>query len=216
MIPIVESAALFAPVATGLAWLGGVAWALAWPAASVTAVGCGYLGLGPGVFGKRADGTLRAAHTVLHFPYHVVAWLRVKWDAWRLREHGQMEGSVGPIDGFRLLYRVQLTQVAVPTRSGIDQVRPVVDEKYEYVPTTTLIGEPIEQAVSANSNLLRALRGSSPGTTTVTIWTYPDSFAEFRVLKKALFDLGFAAAGRPLPAGEVISASPSGTRSAAQ
>jgi hypothetical protein len=25
MIPIVESAALFAPVATGLAWLGGVA-----------------------------------------------------------------------------------------------------------------------------------------------------------------------------------------------
>ena len=68
------------------AWIGGAAWALTWPAAAVIAVGLGYLGLGPGVFGKRADGTLRAPHFVLLLPYHAVAWLRVRWDAWRKRE----------------------------------------------------------------------------------------------------------------------------------
>lgn len=67
-------------------WLGGPAWALAWPAVAVIAVGCGYLGLGPGVFGKRADGSLRTPHFVLLLPYHVVAWLRVRWDGWRRRE----------------------------------------------------------------------------------------------------------------------------------
>lgn len=77
------------------AWLGGPAWALAWPAIAVTAVGLGYLGLGPGVFGKRADGTLRAPHFLLLLPYHVVAWLRVRWDAWRHREDPWHEVAPG-------------------------------------------------------------------------------------------------------------------------
>lgn len=68
------------------AWLGGAAWVLAWPAIAVTTVGLGYLGLGPGVFGKRPDGTIRTPHFVLLFPYHVVAWLRVRWDALVHRE----------------------------------------------------------------------------------------------------------------------------------
>jgi protein-tyrosine phosphatase len=76
-------------------WLGGAAWALAWPAVAVTAVGLGYLGLGPGVFGKRADGTLRAPHVLLLLPYHVVAWLRVRWDAWLRREDAWNEVSPG-------------------------------------------------------------------------------------------------------------------------
>lgn len=76
-------------------WLGGVAWALAWPATAVMAVGFGYLGLGPGVFGKRADGTLRAPHVVLLLPYHVVARLRVWWDAWRRREEPWHEVAPG-------------------------------------------------------------------------------------------------------------------------
>lgn len=66
--------------------LGGIAWLLAWPAVAVITVGLGYLGLGPGVFGKRPDGTLDLARFALLFPYHVVAWLRVQWDALLLRE----------------------------------------------------------------------------------------------------------------------------------
>ncbi|UJR79765.1 dual specificity protein phosphatase family protein [Sandaracinus amylolyticus] len=76
-------------------WIGGPAWALTWPALAVIAVGLGYLGLGPGVFGKRDDGTLRTPHFVLLFPYHVVAWMRVKWDAWRRREDAWNEVAPG-------------------------------------------------------------------------------------------------------------------------
>jgi hypothetical protein len=135
---------------------------------------------------------------------------------WRLREHGEMEGSVGPIDDFRMLYRVRVVQVTVPTRLEFDQTHSVIQPTFEYVPTTTPIGEPVEQALLANSQLLQTLRRSSPQTATVTIFAYPDSFEEFRVLKKALFDLGFSVAGWPLPAGKEITETPGGTRSAAQ
>jgi hypothetical protein len=46
--------------------------------------------------------------------------------------------------------------------------------------------------------------------------TYPESFGDFRTLKKALFDLGYTTAARPLPPGILIGGSPNGSRSAAQ
>jgi hypothetical protein len=133
-----------------------------------------------------------------------------------LRDQGFMEGTVGPIDGFRLRYRLRLTQVTIPTRSGFGETHNVPQLRFEYLPISPRVGEPVDQSLLPNSVLLRSLARSRPATTTVTIWFYPDSFGEFRQLKKALFDLGFAAAGRPLPMGEEISASPSGTKSAAQ
>ncbi len=68
------------------AWLGGPAWIVAWPAVSVMIVGVGYLGAGPGVFGKRSDGSLHPATSVVLLPYHVVAYLRMHWDAVRHHE----------------------------------------------------------------------------------------------------------------------------------
>jgi hypothetical protein len=56
----------------------------------------------------------------------------------------------------------------------------------------------------------------SPNRYTITIWTYPDSFDEFRKLKKILYQQGYAVAGRPLPEGMPIGASPSGSKSSAQ
>jgi hypothetical protein len=137
-------------------------------------------------------------------------------NVWRVREQGSMEGIVGPINGFRLQYAIQLTQVSVPGREGFEQVHNVPKFRVEFVPISPRIGEPVDQAVLPSSDLLRALKRFSPASTTVTIWTYPDSFQEFRQLKKMLFDLGYAAAGRPLPEGAHISASPNGTKSSAQ
>ena len=68
------------------AWLGGPAWIVAWPAISVLVVGVGYLGAGPRVFGKRLDGSLHPATSVVLLPYHVVAYLRMHWDTFRHRE----------------------------------------------------------------------------------------------------------------------------------
>ncbi|MEQ8453415.1 MAG: dual specificity protein phosphatase family protein [Sandaracinaceae bacterium] len=54
---------------------GNFAWALAWPGVSVFYVGCGYLGLGPAVFGKDAQlGRLTTWRLLLVLPYLVVAW----------------------------------------------------------------------------------------------------------------------------------------------
>jgi hypothetical protein len=137
-------------------------------------------------------------------------------NVWRLREYGEMEGIIGPIDGFRMRYQVRLEQVAVPGRAGYAMTQPVVDQRYEYVPEMPDIGESIDDALLPTSSLRQTLKSKTTRNTTVTIWTYPDSFANFRRLKKALFDLGFAAAGRPLPMGQEIASSPSGTKSAAQ
>ena len=50
----------------------------------------------------------------------------------------------------------------------------------------------------------------------MTIWTYPDGFAEFRKLKQELYAMGYETAGRPLPFGVPITASPGGSKSAAE
>lgn len=54
---------------------GGPLWLLAWPGVSVFYVGCGYLGLGPAVFGKDARlGRLTPWRLALVGPYLAVAW----------------------------------------------------------------------------------------------------------------------------------------------
>ncbi len=137
-------------------------------------------------------------------------------NAWRLREQGAMDGTVGPMNGFRLRYRIQLAQVSIPTPNGSNDVRTVPRFRVDFIPTSPKIGEPVDQAVLPASEFRRTLKRFSPTNTTVTIWTYPDSFQAFRQLKKALFDLGYSSAGRPLPEGVLIGGSPTGTRSAAQ
>ena len=74
----------------------------------------------------------------------------------------------------------------------------------------------VEQALADGSQFRRVLSGFRPSKTTITIWTYPDSFAEFRRLKQQLYQLGFPTAARPLPDGVPIGGSPHGTKSAAE
>lgn len=62
-------------------WVGGPALLVLWPAASVIVVGLGYFTFGPRVFGKQDDGSLAPLPTVLLFPYHVAAWIRLRWNA---------------------------------------------------------------------------------------------------------------------------------------
>lgn len=85
------------------ALLGGVAWALAWPALSVIAVGAGYVGVGPRVFGKSADGRLGALHVVLLLPYYFVAWALWQLKARLRRERPYDEVAPGILVGRRPL-----------------------------------------------------------------------------------------------------------------
>lgn len=57
------------------ALLGGYFWIFAWPGVSFGIVGLAYLGLGPGIFGKRANGSLFWLSTLLLLPYLLLTWL---------------------------------------------------------------------------------------------------------------------------------------------
>lgn len=67
--------------------IGGPAWLLLWPAAASWTVAAAYLGLGPGVFGKRPDGTVAWPARLLLWPYLSAAW--VLWRLHRLLGAGR-------------------------------------------------------------------------------------------------------------------------------
>ena len=130
---------------------------------------------------------------------------------WELKDQPEVVGSVGPIDGFKLEYRFVRTYNSVTWVKGF------------YVPATTnydqaaaKIGEPLAQALAPNSSFRQDLLRLDRANTTITVWTYADSFREFRLLKKELYSLGFTVAARPLRQNGQIGVSPRGTRSTTQ
>ncbi|MCA9194570.1 MAG: hypothetical protein KDB03_22520 [Planctomycetales bacterium] len=114
-----------------------------------------------------------------------------------------MEETLGPIGGFLMRYRMQ----AIP--GGFELERFEIESVQ--APTET-----VAETLSSTGRLRLELAGRDPAETVITVWVYPDSFAEFRVLKSQLFEEGFLTAARPLPNGIRIGASPNGTRSTAQ
>ncbi|MFO0680652.1 MAG: hypothetical protein U0234_01315 [Sandaracinus sp.] len=127
---------------TGLtlaAWyVSGPAWIVAWPALAVTVVGFGYLGLGPGVFGKRADGSLAPLNSVVLFPYHVAAWLRLRLDALRAREDAWNEVAPGVFLGRRLTTADELppgTAAVVDLTAEFRAMPGIAGRDYRAVPT---------------------------------------------------------------------------------
>jgi multidrug efflux pump subunit AcrA (membrane-fusion protein) len=118
--------------------------------------------------------------------------------------------TVGPKQGFEMHFTVD---VVINSRQGQMAVR---SKEWQVIPVQSRLGETVDEALGDGSNFRRVLAQHSPKDTTVTIWTYPDSFAEYRALNEELHRLGYATAGRPLPEGFPIGGSPQGSKSAAQ
>jgi len=125
--------------------------------------------------------------------------------------------TIGPVGGFRMRYVLERRhyteeEVLASRRGGT-----VISlKRYELIPLSTELGEPLEAALADGSEFRQALATAKPGRTTVTLWTYPDSFAAFRTLRQELFHRGFTIAGRPVPEDLLIGGSPEGSKSAAQ
>ena len=68
--------------AVGAARIGGWGLVLLWPAMAFAAVGAGYCGLGPAVFGKRTTGKTSPVALVVLLPYFLITWSI--WHVWRL------------------------------------------------------------------------------------------------------------------------------------
>lgn len=120
----------------------------------------------------------------------------------------ELVDMIGPIEGFRMRYVITRRDVAQGSVYELSFV--------EFLPTSSQLGEPVEDALREGSDFRTALSRMSPDIYTITIWTYPDSFTEYAKMKKELYEMGYRVAARPLPHGMAIGASPRGSKSSAQ
>lgn len=126
----------------------------------------------------------------------------------KMNASSDLTDTIGPIGGFRMRFVID--------SFDSPQGRYLQVAHVELLPVSSRMGETLDEALAPNSDFQDKLSMLSPNRYTITIWTYPDSFDEFRKLKKILYEQGYAVAGRPLPEGMPIGASPSGSKSSAQ
>jgi hypothetical protein len=137
--------------------------------------------------------------------------------AYRLGSRDEWTDTVGPIDGFRVRYKLVRRDIPLETARETGRGGTVIRiEEFSLIPTADDLGEPVRLALEEGSDFRRQMAKTLPGRTTVTIWVYPNGFDAFRQVRKELYRQGYAIAARPLPAGEHISGSPDGSKSAAQ
>ena len=134
-----------------------------------------------------------------------------------------MVETFGPIGGYRLrltLSRSTTSQsftTPVHLQSpGVDPRKNQIEQYFKFLPVTDKLGQNVEQALMPGTTLHKLLAAHRHEATPVTIWVYTDSFDEFRILKRSLWEMHFPVAVRPMAMGDQIGASPHGTRSAAQ
>jgi hypothetical protein len=137
-------------------------------------------------------------------------------NAWKLKDAQRMTETLGPVDGFRMKYTLARTEKTVSTNGGVARATYVELERFILLPVTDDLGEPLDLALAPGSATRGLLKDYPPDRTTITVWVYPESFQEFRRFKAEMFKLGYATAGRPMPAGHPIGGSPDGTHSSAQ
>ncbi len=170
------------------------------------------------VFGREEHFRLSGGRLV-YVPLNALAeemQQHAKLKMYKLKQAPEISEIVGPIGGFTLKYRLVRRKVSLGS-GRTEVVREVVDlAGFVLVPSSSTLGEPVDEALAADSQFLRRLSQFDANTTTITIWTYPDSFADFRRVKDKIYNLGYLTAGRPLPAGHPIGGAPHGSRSGAQ
>lgn len=130
----------------------------------------------------------------------------------KYREH---KGRVGPHRGFLLDYvvvRKKLSALESARNGGAARIVPIL---LKFEPVEELTRETLDRALRPGSVFIREMQMADVNTT-LTFWVYPDSYGMYRQLKKFAHAEGFTVAARPLEEGEVIKASPWGSKSAGQ
>jgi hypothetical protein len=135
---------------------------------------------------------------------------------YKLIDVPELTETIGPIEGFRMQYTLERYDEPVATRTATGKGAYARLKRWTIIPQSNQLGETIDEALAEGSAFRDALTRTNPRKMNITIWTYPDSFDDFRRIKKELFRLGFSTAGRPLPEGLPISGSPEGTKSLAE
>ncbi len=132
------------------------------------------------------------------------------------RRNGQAVARVGPMHGYVMEYTLvnksyeMETSLGTATRGGVEL------KNFTLEPETNEIGYPINEALQPGSRFRDIIASLDPSRTTITIWTYPDSYGDFRKVRDDLYEIGFTTAARPLPEDYPIGGSPQGSRSSSQ
>jgi hypothetical protein len=130
---------------------------------------------------------------------------------------GLMDSAVGPINGFVAKYQMNKSREMMSNRGSTSMATRIELVNMIIEPLQEPHGQPLESIISGDGTQLDIeLAGRNPDRTTITVWVYPDSFADFRRLKEHLYARGYATAARPLPMDRPISGGPQGSRSQAQ
>jgi hypothetical protein len=132
----------------------------------------------------------------------------------RLMREGIVRGEVGPVDGFLMVFTIQLQRT-----SAVDELRlfgtPTIGSDWQLIPEPDVVGEGIDEALRDGSEFLRRVR-EADANTTITFWVYPDSFALYRRLQEFAHNQNMTVAARPLPSNIPITGSTHGSRSSGQ
>ena len=140
----------------------------------------------------------------------------LKRKAHKLSERPELTDTVPPEQGFRLTYTIRLRPPTMDEIRESGSQRPKIEDRVVLTPVADNLGETLDEAFRPGSQFQQALADRRAKDATITLWTYPDSFDDFRRVKKELYRLGFPVAARPLPEGVPISGSSSGSKSTAE
>lgn len=134
----------------------------------------------------------------------------------RLRSAQELKGSAGKVGNFMVDYEFEIVEKVERVSAREANVRLQVAVLMELTPLTTPLGETVDQALAERSDFRNWLHANDPRRTTVTLWTYEDSFADYHRVRQELYGMGYTIAGRPQPNGSKIGASSNGSHSSAQ
>ncbi|TWU26457.1 hypothetical protein Pla52o_03100 [Novipirellula galeiformis] len=123
----------------------------------------------------------------------------------RTSRTGLIKSAVGPIRGYvcRFVMNKEQEMIRINGQAGIRATIEPVRLSIEALEEP--IGQPIEEMMLEGSDLHIELAGRDPATTTVVVYVYPDSFADFRKLKEYFYSRGFATDGKPMQMNHGIS-----------
>ncbi len=134
----------------------------------------------------------------------------------RARREGKVVTRIGPMNGYVMEYTLvsrsyeMETSLGTATRGGVELQNFTLESEMPE------LGYPVNEALQPGSRFREIIASLDPSRTTITIWTYPDSFEDFRTVRDDLYEIGFTTAARPLPADYPIGGSPQGSRSSSQ
>jgi len=148
----------------------------------------------------------------------LISRMKSQWKvkAEKLRQANRTIETVGPIRNFRMQYELAAEDVTENTSVGPVLRKTVSFQQFVLLPASLMMGEPVTDALRSGSEFLDILSRHEPRKTTVSIWVYPDSYAEHNQLKDWIHENGFQMASWPLDHGRKISGGPNGFKTSAQ